>query len=81
MAIFKILGKELLLLHATSFAKEDIKEREDLQRPLKNQINIISPDTLIIDEEFSEFPFSLKPFWASPLPLIKTIPLLPFRSL
>ncbi len=55
MAIFKILDKELLALNATSFAKEDIKEREDLQRLLKNQIDIISPDTLIIDEEFSEW--------------------------
>ena len=32
MAIFKILDEELLPLNATSFAKEDIKEREDLQR-------------------------------------------------
>ena len=55
MAIFKILDEELLPLNATSFAKEDIKEREDLQRLLKNQIDIISPDTLIIDEEFSEW--------------------------
>lgn len=55
MAIYKILNDELLPLSATSFAKESIKERDDLQRLLKKKIDVISPATLVISEEFSEW--------------------------
>ncbi len=55
MAIYKILNDELLPLTATSFAKESIKERDDLQRLIKKKVDIISPDTLVIAEEFSEW--------------------------
>jgi len=55
MAIYKILNDELLPLSATSFAKESIKERDDLQRLIKKKVDIISPDTLVISEEFSEW--------------------------
>lgn len=55
MAIYKILNDELLALTATSFAKESIKERDDLQRLIKQKVDIISPYTLVIAEEFSEW--------------------------
>lgn len=48
MAIFKYQGDNLLALTETSFAKESIKGREDLQRLIKEQFDIISPDTLVI---------------------------------
>jgi len=55
MAIYKILNDELLPLSATSFVKEAIKERDDLQRLIKKKVDVISPATLVISEEFSEW--------------------------
>ena len=42
-------------LEQTTFADISISERGDLQRLLKKQIEIISPGTLIIAEEFSDW--------------------------
>ena len=39
----------------TTFASVSVSERGDLQRLLKRQIEIISPDTLVIAEEFSDW--------------------------
>jgi hypothetical protein len=37
------------------FASEGTRERSDLQRLLRDNINIIAPDTLVISEEFSSW--------------------------
>tara|TARA_R110000782_G_scaffold166829_11_gene258805 strand:- start:5743 stop:6807 length:1065 start_codon:yes stop_codon:yes gene_type:complete len=55
MAIFKIGLDKLERVSETNFAVEGIMERNDLQRLLKSQIEIISPNTLVIAEEFGEF--------------------------
>jgi RecB family endonuclease NucS len=55
MTIFKIKSETLEKLEETSFATEQVLERQDLQRLLKSQIDVISPDTLVIAEEFGEF--------------------------
>jgi len=55
MAIFKILDDELQSVSPTTFAQENIRERDDLQRLLKKKIEIISPNTLVISEEFGEW--------------------------
>ena len=55
MAIYKILEDQLSPLAETTFAKEAVKERDDLQRLLKKNIEIISPDTLVIAEEFGDW--------------------------
>jgi hypothetical protein len=39
----------------TSFPAEGIKERDDLQRILRDNIHVISPGTMIISEEFSRW--------------------------
>ena len=39
----------------TSSSDEGIKEREDLQRILKQSIDVIAPDTLVIAEEYGEW--------------------------
>ena len=46
MAIYKLLNDGLHPLSETTFAEEKIKERDDLQRLLKQKIDIISPETL-----------------------------------
>ncbi|MBI5945904.1 MAG: hypothetical protein HY864_16205 [Chloroflexi bacterium] len=55
MPIFELTKDELRKIEETSFSAAKVKERADLQRLLQNQIEIISPDTLIITEEFGEW--------------------------
>lgn len=55
MAIYQVDDNEIIAIQETSFAERGIKERSDLQRLLKMQVNIISPDTLVIAEEFGEW--------------------------
>lgn len=54
MPIYKINDKQLVKLDETTFRDQDLKER-DLQNMLKSQICAISPDTLIVSEEFSDW--------------------------
>lgn len=55
MAIYKIENKSLESIQSTSFEVEGILERRDLQRMLREKIDIISPRTLVIAEEFSDW--------------------------
>jgi len=55
MPIYELTKDNLREIEETSFSKAKIRERADLQRLLRNQIEIISPDTLIIAEEFGEW--------------------------
>lgn len=55
MAIFRIDSDKLTPVAETNFAAEKIMERGDLQRLLRSQIEVISPNTLVIAEEFGEF--------------------------
>lgn len=55
MAIYEITKDRLEKIPETSFASEGIKERDDLQRLLRQQIEVISPNTLILSEEFGEW--------------------------
>ena len=54
MPIYKIQDKQLIKLDETTFKDQDLKEI-DLQKMLKSQISAISPDTLIVSEEFSDW--------------------------
>ncbi len=53
MPIYRIKDNEILPLEKTDFARQGIREREDLQKMLKTQIDIVTPDTFIVAEEFS----------------------------
>ena len=55
MAIYKIENKSLAPIQSTSFDVEGILERRDLQQMLREKIDIISPKTLVIAEEFSDW--------------------------
>jgi len=55
MAIYEITADRLEKVPETSFASEGIKERDDLQRLLREQIDVLVPNTLIISEEFGEW--------------------------
>ena len=55
MAIYEITPDKIKKLGETTFGKEKIKEREDLQRLLRENIDVISPDTFVLDDEFSDW--------------------------
>ncbi|MCU7931390.1 MAG: hypothetical protein KZQ90_11360 [Candidatus Thiodiazotropha sp. (ex Codakia rugifera)] len=52
MPIYLIDNKKIVPIQRTTFAQQGIRERYDLQALLKSQIDVISPDTLIVAEEF-----------------------------
>ena len=55
MAIYKLDTNSIIKLSGTTFAELGLKERQDLQRILKDSIDAIAPDTLVIAEEFGEW--------------------------
>ncbi len=55
MAIYNFENNELAKIEVTSFSSEGILERHHLQATLKEQIEVISPNSLVISEEFSEW--------------------------
>ena len=50
MAICQVSGTRIHPMEATIFGGPDFKERQQLQRLLKQQIDIIAPGTLVISE-------------------------------
>lgn len=55
MPIYHLADDQLIELPGTSFGAAGIRERDDLQRLLRSQIEVISPGTLVIAEEFGEW--------------------------
>lgn len=55
MAIFQVTDTELCEVAATTFARERLMERRDLQRLLRDNIGVLVADTLIIAEEFGRW--------------------------
>ena len=55
MAVYKLESEKITALNRTTFSSVNLSERGDLQRLLRDQIELISPDTLVISEEFSEW--------------------------
>jgi hypothetical protein len=55
MALYEINSENLTKIAQTTFDQTGLRERTDLQRLLKKQIEVISPDTLVITEEFGEW--------------------------
>ncbi len=55
MPIYRYTANAIEPIAPATFADLGITERSDLQRLLRDQIEIIAPDTLIIDEEFGNW--------------------------
>ncbi|MBW2334221.1 MAG: DUF4268 domain-containing protein [Deltaproteobacteria bacterium] len=55
MAIYEVDSDRIVTIKETTFAQAGLDERRDLQRLLKNQIEVIAPDTLVISEEFCDW--------------------------
>jgi len=55
VALYEITKTTIAPLDQTTFAQQGFAERADLQRLLRQHIEVIAPDTLVIAEEFSEW--------------------------
>ncbi len=55
MRLFEVTKNDLSPLTSTNFQQEKLLERQDLQRLLKNKIEVIDPDILVIAEEFGDW--------------------------
>ena len=55
MAIYEMTDDTIRPIGETKFAAAGVSERGDLQRLLREQIEIISPGTLVIAEEFGQW--------------------------
>lgn len=55
MTIYEITSDRIQKIEETSFSDVRVRERQDLQRLLRSQIDIIAPDILVISEEFSQW--------------------------
>lgn len=55
MAIYSFDNNELQKVNTTTFNNEGIFERQHLQSALKRQIDVVSPNCLVISEEFAEW--------------------------
>lgn len=48
MALYNIADKNLVALEKTTYSIEGLQERYDLQEAIKNNIDILAPDCLVI---------------------------------
>ena len=55
MAIYEVTSNQLREIQKTSFSQAGLYERANLQHLLRSQVEIISPDTLVVAEEFGEW--------------------------
>jgi len=55
MSIYSFSNNEICAVAVTTFNSEKILERKDLQAALKNKIEVIAPNCMVISEEFSEW--------------------------
>ena len=55
MSIRELEKDQIVLLPDTSFSDEGIKERQDLQRIFKLQIEVLDPNLLVIGEEYGDW--------------------------
>jgi hypothetical protein len=55
MPIYEVRPNEIVAVQETNFNLAGIQERRDLQRLLREHIEVISPNTLVISEEFDEW--------------------------
>lgn len=55
MALYQLGENSLTPLRSTSFQDENLWERRDLQRLLKNNIQVVAQDIMVIAEEFGDW--------------------------
>jgi hypothetical protein len=55
LPIYEFAQSGIVALTPTTFGSVNLRERSDLQRFLRENVEVVSPDTLVISEEFGEW--------------------------
>lgn len=55
MAIYELCSDKIMEVSETTFGAEGVLERSNLQRLLRTNIGVVSPDTFIVAEEFGQW--------------------------
>jgi len=55
MPLYELTPNDLIKIPTTTFEAEQILERADLQRLLRDRIHILAPEVLVVSEEFGGF--------------------------
>jgi Domain of unknown function (DUF4268) len=55
MPIYEVTQSAIRKLSETTFSAAGIRERADLQRLLRSNIDVISPETIVVSEEFGDW--------------------------
>jgi len=55
MPLYEISGGQFLKISPTTFQKEGVQERRDLQEMLKKNIGVVVPNAMVLAEEFGEW--------------------------
>ncbi|MEO1584246.1 MAG: hypothetical protein AAFR96_06705 [Planctomycetota bacterium] len=55
MPLYRVQDDTLAPVDRASFAREGVRERDDLQRWLRDAIETVAPDTMVVAEEFSDW--------------------------
>jgi hypothetical protein len=55
MAIFEVAADRIKKIEESTFSAVGLRERGDLQRLLRTQIEVVAPNTLVLTEEFGEW--------------------------
>lgn len=55
MALYRVTGNSLERVVETTFARESLKERSDIQRLLRTDISVLSEDLMVVAEEFGDW--------------------------
>jgi len=55
MALFELTEAQLIPMASTTFDALGLRERADLQRLLRTQIDVVAPETMVLAEEFGEW--------------------------
>lgn len=55
LPIYEFAQSGIVALKCATFSSANLQERRDLQRLLRENVEVISPDTLVISEEFGEW--------------------------
>ena len=55
MSIFEVTPDSLKALERTDFVSQGIREPDNLQPLIRDKIDVLDPDLLVISEEFGEW--------------------------
>lgn len=55
MAIYELMNSAITPIKRSTFREVEVREREHLQRAIRERVDVVSPDTLVLAEEFGEW--------------------------